>query len=203
MKEIKNINIGKIIKSDSHINYKCRIYGVFESNEELNQTDFRFGQFVKIEAFDNIEVIGIIYNSQLYNPEYGNFGPRLSTPSSNNKVFMPDYIEETAIILDILLVGWIENNQNNQEIPPWVIPLNSEVKLLTSEETKLFHIKPNGDFNISYYSLLLSNTGNVAFQLIMNIIKNLKINAKYPQLDKLELIQQHIQWQQTTLATKV
>lgn len=203
MNKTKTINIGKIIKSDSHINYKCRVYGMFESNEELSQTDFKFGQFVKLNAFENIEVIGVIYNSQLYNPDYGNFGPRLSNPSSHNNVFMPDYIEETAIILDILLIGWIENNENKQEIPPWVIPLNTEVKLLTSEETKSFHIKHNADFNISYYNLVLTNTGNVAFQLMINIINALKKDANQSQLDKLNIIQEHIQWQQTTLATKV
>ncbi len=40
--------IGKIVKSDSHINYVCQIYGLREVELEPNPTDYAFGRFVRI-----------------------------------------------------------------------------------------------------------------------------------------------------------
>ena len=203
MKSSKNINIGKIIKSDSHVNYKCRVYGNLESNENVKDNDYHFGQFVKMKLNKDKTIIGIIYNSQLYNPDYGNFGPRLSNPSTDNMVFMPDFIEETAVILDILLLGWIENNQTRHGIPPWVIPLNTEVTTQTFNEFKDFHSNENDKPLLAYYNLILNNTGNIAHQLLTTIVNNIMLDADKDTKEKLELLNQHILWQQTVLATKV
>ena len=62
-------------------------------------------------------MIGVIYNSQLINPEYGNYGPRLSTPSRLNTVFSPDYLNEQGVLISILLLGWGIGNESRQEIP--------------------------------------------------------------------------------------
>lgn len=196
-------NIGKIIKSDSHVNYKCRIYGKLESNEEISERNYRFGQFVKMTTFDDIVIIGVIYNSQLYNPEYGHFGPRLSIPASDNQVFMPDFIEETAVLLDIMLLGWMNQKEVFQELPPWVIPLNTEVTTITGEDFLNFHISTNEELMLSYYNQILVNTGNIAYQLIINIIHQLQERTDWSHKEKLNLLKQHILWQQTTLATKV
>ena len=48
-------------------------------------------------------MIGVIYNSQLINPEYGSYRPRLSTPAKLNTVFSPDYLNEQGILISILL----------------------------------------------------------------------------------------------------
>ena len=40
--------------------------------------DFGVAQFVKIPLGGDEEIVGVIYNSMLVNPEYSNFGPRLS-----------------------------------------------------------------------------------------------------------------------------
>lgn len=203
MKDTKIVNIGKIIKSDSHINYKCRVYGNRESNEEVGEKDYKFGQFVKMKLSNNYTIIGVIYNSQLYNPDYGNFGPRLSNPASDNRIFMPDYIEETAVILDILLVGWLEDDKTNQNIPPWVVPLNTEVTTISYNELIGFHKNDNGGPLLAYYNQILINTGSISYNLLFCIINQLELLVDKQYLNKLELLKQHLVWQQTTLATKV
>src|SRR6266705_1291286 len=40
--------IGKIVKSYSHINYVCQIYGPFEVEVPPNPSDYAFGQFVRV-----------------------------------------------------------------------------------------------------------------------------------------------------------
>jgi hypothetical protein len=196
------MNIGKIIKSDSHLNYKCRIYGRRETASDVSEKDYHFGQFVKIKIFDNKYVIGLIFNSQLFNPEYGNFGPRLTNPSVQNFVTIPDFIDETAIITDIHMIGWFDQNENFQDVPPWVIPLNSEVCIMTDEEIKTFHYDSEKKFCLKYYNEILAHTGNFASPLLVCIINKLINILDHTEKPKLKLIQQHILWQQTNIKVK-
>ena len=40
--------IGKIVKSDSHINYVCQIYGPREVEVKPGPADYAFGRFVRV-----------------------------------------------------------------------------------------------------------------------------------------------------------
>ena len=40
--------IGKIVKSDSHINYVCQIYGPREVEAQPGPADYAFGRFVRV-----------------------------------------------------------------------------------------------------------------------------------------------------------
>ena len=42
------MNIGKIVKSDSHINYVCQIHGPLEFDQQPDPADYAFGRFVRI-----------------------------------------------------------------------------------------------------------------------------------------------------------
>ena len=85
------------------------------------------------------EVIGVIYNSQLINPEYGAYGPRLSTPAKLNTVFSPDYLNEQGILISILLLGWRNGEESRQDIPRVVLPINSHVETMSDDEVRAFH----------------------------------------------------------------
>ena len=60
MNSLDSKNIGKIVKSDSHVIYKCRVYGRRESSEEISESDYKFSQFVKLKLDNDIRVIGVI-----------------------------------------------------------------------------------------------------------------------------------------------
>lgn len=196
------MNIGKIIKSDSHVNYKCRIYGKREIPIDITEKDYHFGQFVKVKLFDDKHVVGVIYNSQLINPDYGNFGPRLTNPSSNNFVTIPDFIDETAVVLDILMLGWTESSKSIQGIPLWVIPLNTEVSVMEVDEVIRFHTDASGNVCFKYYNQIIAHTDNFASQLLINIINFLIQRFDNSQQQKLKLLQEHILWQQTNVCVK-
>src|SRR5262245_43246810 len=135
--------IAKIIKSNSHVDYAARILDSLETDQPPLSDDYSFGQFVKI-AVGETDVVGIIYDSQLINPEYGSFGPRLTTPREHNNVFTPDYLNEQGILVGILLLGWHDAIGHHQGVPRVVLPINSEVETMTVDETREFHLDDNG-----------------------------------------------------------
>ena len=88
------VRLGKLIKSNSHIDYVCQIYGPGEVEAPPAPADYAFGTFVSI-PLDNAanDLIGLIYDTQLFNPDFGNLGPRLS-PVPDLAAFSPDYLAE-------------------------------------------------------------------------------------------------------------
>ena len=130
--------IGKIVKSNSHVDYAGQVYNLLESAIVPSTNDYMFAQFVRI-PHNGIETIGGIYNSLLINPEFGNFGPRLSTPPETNAIFSPDYINEQGVLIGILLLGWRSDGLNHQRIPRAVLPAGSVIEKMSDGETNAFH----------------------------------------------------------------
>jgi hypothetical protein len=93
--------IGKIVKSNSHVDYVCQVFGPGEVDVVPAPTEYTFGTFVAVDLDEGAgSLVGIIYNTLLTNPEYGSFGPRLS-PRSEVEIFSPDYLAETATLLGV------------------------------------------------------------------------------------------------------
>src|SRR5216117_1319395 len=119
--------IGKIVKSDSHINYVCQIYGPREVEVEPGPSDYAFGRFVRVAVRSGLSddpyarldlalgksqepvtyAIGVIYDTILLNPAFGSLGPRLSN-ETQVELFSPDYISEKAVLIYVMILGMIE-----------------------------------------------------------------------------------------------
>jgi hypothetical protein len=190
------MRIAKIIKSNSHIDYAARILDSLETNEPPRATDYYFGQFVKISGSDR-EIIGIIYNSQLINPEYGNYGPRLSTPPELNSVFSPDYLNEQGVLIGILMLGWQNTDGRHQGVPPTVLPINSEVEAMTDEEVHAFHHDQAGSLQIQYFSQIMTHAGAFADQLLRVIADRLEGLTTEKERARLLVLRRSLVWQQT------
>src|SRR5262245_6872582 len=130
--------IAKITRSNSHVDDFARVHDLLETSVNLSPADYQFGQFVKVKVGDD-EVVGVIYNSQLINPEYGNYGPRLSTPSKLNTVFSPDYLNEQGVLISILLLGWKNGDESSQDTPRVVLRVNSKVETIKEDKDEGFH----------------------------------------------------------------
>ncbi len=160
--------IGKIVKSDSHINYVCQIYGPREVELEPNLTDYAFGRFVRIairsEQTDDHDAqvilalgksseprtyaIGVIYDTILLNPAFGSLGPRLSN-ETQVELFSPDYISEKAVLIYVMVLGMMEQRPlagGQPEVlfvmhgvPLLSLELGSEIETMTDEEVQAFH----------------------------------------------------------------
>ncbi len=126
------MSIGKIVKSDSHINYVCQIYGPREVEIELTPADYAFGRFVRVAirsgqsddpnaALDHAlglssepvtYAVGVIYDTILLNPAFGALGPRLSN-ETQVELFSPDYISEKAVLVYVMVLGMMEMQQSS------------------------------------------------------------------------------------------
>jgi hypothetical protein len=191
--------IAKITKSDSHVDYSARVLDSLETPTALSPADYQFGQFVRIGVGD-ADVIGVIYNSQLINPEYGNYGPRLSTPSKLNSVFSPDYLNEQGVLISILLLGWKGGAEIRQGVPRVVLPIHSPVETMTNEEVRAFHYGgagEGGDLQAHYYSHITTHAGLFAFQLLSAIVDQLDRLANDRDRARLDVLKKTLAWQQT------
>lgn len=191
--------IAKIIKSNSHVDYSARVLDSLETSVNLSPGDYQFGQFVKIKIGD-AEVIGVIYNSQLINPEYGNYGPRLSTPSQLNTVFSPDYLHEQGVLISILLLGWRNEDESHQGVPLVVLPINSHVETMDAAEVRAFHYggrDGSGALKAHYYSHVTIHAGLFAFQLLSAIVDQLERLANDQDRARLDVLKKTLAWQQT------
>ena len=159
------MKIGKIVKSDSHINYVCQIYGPNERMEKPGPADYAFGHFVRValrsgKYDDFLELshdekepvtyaVGVIYDTILQNPAFGSLGPRLSN-ETQVELFSPDYISEKAILTYVMMLGMIEqrNNSNGSAIeyisathgiPSLSLELDSDIETMSDEDVQAFH----------------------------------------------------------------
>ncbi len=160
--------IGKIVKSDSHINYVCQIYGPREVEVEPSPADYAFGRFVHVavraeHAHDphsdlnfalgisyepKTYAVGVIYDTILLNPAFGSLGPRLSN-ETQVELFSPDYISEKAVLIYVMVLGMMELRMTpNGEaeflsamhgVPLLSLELGSEIETMTEAEVRAFH----------------------------------------------------------------
>lgn len=160
--------IGKIVKSDSHINYVCQIYGPREVEIEPGPADYAFGRFVRValrsqqpdDPHSDLNLalgishepktyaIGVIYDTILLNPAFGSLGPRLSN-ETQVELFSPDYISEKAVLIYVMVLGIIEQRMNPggeaeflstmHGVPLLSLELGSEIETMTDAEVRAFH----------------------------------------------------------------
>src|SRR5947199_6909821 len=160
--------IGKIVKSDSHINYVCQIYGPREVEVEPSPADYAFGRFVRVAVRSaladdpNVKLdralgisqepityaVGVIYDTILLNPAFGSLGPRLSN-ETQVELFSPDYISEKAVLIYVMVLGMIEERMTSvgqseilsimHGVPLLSLELGSEIETMTDEEVRVFH----------------------------------------------------------------
>jgi hypothetical protein len=191
------VKLAKIVKSNSHVDYVGRVIDALDADEPPGPTDYGFAQFVSMPLDDGVEVIGVIYNSQLINPEYGNFGPRLSSVTDNS-VLSPDYLNEQGLLLGILLLGWRDSSKgNHQTVPRRVIPVNQDIYRLSDEDVRRFHLDSGGHIHLHYYSQVMTHAGPFSASLIETIIEQLEPVCEPEERGRLCVLKQALVWQRT------
>lgn len=157
-------DIGKIVRSDSHVRYTCQIYAPGETAAPPNPEDYAFGSFVRIPlrsgpaAPDTFSApgdarptghgadswaVGLIYDTILLNPAFGVMGPRLSS-DEQVELFSPDYVVERAVLVSVLLLGVVERGADgwmrvSHGVPALAPDLGAPVCPLGDEAVRRFH----------------------------------------------------------------
>ncbi|HYE65839.1 MAG TPA: hypothetical protein VD966_09650 [Pyrinomonadaceae bacterium] len=187
--------LAKIVKSNSHVDYVGRIIDVLDADAPPSASDYGFAQFVSI-PLDDLDVIGVIYNSLLANPDYGNYGPRLS-PLPDLTVLSPDYLNEQGLLVGILLLGWREADANHQRVPRRVIPVNQDIYRLADTEVERFHRDRDGRVQLHYYSQVIAHAGAFAVPLLEAILEQLEAGCAPEERQRLCVLKQTLVWQRT------
>ena len=191
------IKIAKIIKSNSHIDYVGRVIDAIDADEPPSASDYGFAQFVSVPLKDGSEIVGVIYNSQLINPEYGNFGPRLSS-AADNSVLSPDYLNEQGLLVGILLLGWRDEKKvNHHAVPRRVIPVNQDIYRLEDGDVLQFHKGEDERVRLHYYSQVITHAGLFSAPLIEAIIEQLEPACEPEERQRLCVLKNALVWQRT------
>ncbi|MCA1625498.1 MAG: hypothetical protein LC778_17220 [Acidobacteria bacterium] len=189
------MKIAKIVSSNSHIDYVGRVIDSLDVAEPPSPEDYGFAQFVSLPIGENQEIVGVIYNSMLVNPEYASFGPRLS-PKPELGSFSPDYLNEQGFLIGILLLGVTdETNKNTHGVPRRVVPPGQGVFRIKANEIRKFHTDSNDCLQIHYYSQVVAHAGLFAVPLLEAIIEQLSLDCSESDKQRLDVLKQTLAWQ--------
>ena len=191
------MKIAKIVSSNSHIDYVGRVIDSLDSANPPTVEDYGFAQFVSLPLGDLGEIVGVIYDSVLINPEYSNYGPRLS-PKPDLKNFSPDYLNEQGFLVGILLLGTKdEAGKILHGVPRRVVPAGQDVLKIEAGEVKKFHTDANDCLQIHYYSQIVAHAGLFAVPLLESIIEQLCLDCSDADKQRLGVLKQSLAWQRT------
>ncbi|MBW4519750.1 MAG: hypothetical protein KME16_08630 [Scytolyngbya sp. HA4215-MV1] len=201
------MRLGKVVKSNSHCDYIVQLDDAMEMTDAPQAEDYGFGSFVKLEDLAGRHwAVGLIYNTQLFNPMFLNTGPRLT--SDPDPLFTPDLISDTRTLLWTVLIGTLER-QNGATygihgIPRMVVPVNTLVCTMTQEEVYRFHLNAEERPQFCYYSHLLRCGGTFAAQLTQQVLRELIDSRLFEGSDRraLEILCKELSWKNTMAAMR-
>lgn len=191
------MRLGKIVASDSHLQYRCQVYGPHEVSDPPRPDDYGLGNYVSVPLGNDRALVGIIADTQLHNPEFGSFSPRLSS-DEELEVFSPDYLADTRTLVSVAVIGYFdEHGQPHQDAPQVAPPVNAGVELMEEERVRAFH-EPGGEVSLSYLPFLLgvARTNPVMMQAILKALHRLEtVFPDGPASLRLRLVRQNLSWQ--------
>jgi len=167
------MQIGKIVKSNTQLDYVCQVDNPGEQSTCPSPQDYAFGTFVRLElpaAGDYL--VGLVYTTMLMNPEFGSLGPRLS-PASDLEVFSPDYLREQATLVGIVAVGQVTRAGGvHQGVPRLAASVNAAVQTMSPAEVRTFHDTSNSPA-LAYAPLLLAQGDRLMPHLLLHVVDQL------------------------------
>jgi len=190
------MKIAKIVSSNSHIDYVGRVIDSLDVAEPPSAEDYGFAQFVRLPIGET-EIVGVIYDSILVNPDYSNFGPRLS-PKPELGSFSPDYLNEQGVLIGILLLGTKEKDGKiSHGVPRRVVPAGQDVLKIEADNIRKFHSDENDCLQIHYYAQVVAHAGLFAVSLLESIIEQLILDCSEQDKQRLGVLKQTLLWQRT------
>jgi hypothetical protein len=192
--------IAKIVKSNSHVDYVARVIDRLDAERPPAAEDYGFAQFVTAPVGEAEEVVGVVYTTMLANPEYGSYGPRLSS-HAELAVLSPDYLNEQGVLLGILLLGWRERAGGSwaarQGVPRRVVPVGQEVFRMADGEVYGFHAGAGGALQLHYFSQVLAHAGPFAAPLVEAVLGQLEPACTPQERQRLCVLKKSLVWQRT------
>ena len=189
--------LGKVVKSNSHCDYVVQLDTANDVESPPQIADYGFGQFVKFDSHRHWAV-GLVYDSQLFNSSFMNSGPRLT--SSPDPMFTPDLVQDTCILLNVVLIGSLLSEKQRSYglhgIPRVVVPANTPVCSMDTEEVHSFHLSADGKPQFAYYGHLLRSGGSFAAQLAQQVLSELVATELFSGAEQkaLQVLRKELSW---------
>lgn len=167
--------IGTIVRSNSHISYLCRVYGKLETVAIPPPEDYAFGTFVTLAPVEGspVRLVGVVRDTILLNPDYGNLGPRLSS-EEDLAVFSPDYLNEKGVLVDVLILGWLQGGEVHHTVPPLAAQVGAQVERMEEGAVVGFHRDARGRFVMGYLPQLITGNDPMVASLLLAILDRLE-----------------------------
>jgi hypothetical protein len=201
------MRLGKVVKSNSHCDYIVQLDDQMDVSHPPGADDYGFGCFIKLEEPGARHwAVGVIYNSQLFNPMFLSNGPRLS--SEPDPMFTPDLITETRTLLGVVLIGTMadagKHTYGVHGIPRVVVPVNTPAYLMSRDDIYRFHLNQEQCPQFCYYSHLLRCGGGFAAQLTQQVLKELADSRLFSGAEQraLEILCKELAWKNTMAAMR-
>ena len=196
MSRMTGKRIARIVASNSHVDYVGRVIDRLDAESAPSADDYGFAQFVALPVGEGNEVVGVIYDTRLVNPEYGSFGPRLS-PASELSVLSPDYLNEQGVLVGVLLLGWRDGAGTHHAVPRRVIPVGQEVFRMPDAEVLKFHRDAEGRLRLHYFSQVVAHAGAFALPLLEAVLEQLERDASAEERQRFCVLRRSLAWQRT------
>jgi hypothetical protein len=187
------MEIGKVVSSNSHIDYICQVYSQSEARTPVRPADYALNTFVSLDLPSGGILVGLITNTMLFNPEYGNLGPKLA-PRDEMVVFSPDYLAEKVTLVTVTLIGSIDaEGAIQQGVPATAAQTDTLVCTLEANQVNRFHHPSGQRLVLGYLSILFESTNPVTHQLLPHLVQ--KLGRLFPaDTLRLNLLSENLAW---------
>lgn len=201
--EDTDLELGSIVTSHSHMDYVAEVFTERAREHPPDREDYTFGQPVYVETTidgDDHAVVGVIYDTQLVNPDQGQAGPRLAP--DRQEMFTPGYVEEKQTLIGIALLGYAALADSDgparltsprHEMPPWTLSVDDIVYRLSPEGIRTFH-RVDGDLRLGYYQRLLDVAGPFGAEVTVALVQQLQALTE-DSTPVLDVIEKNVKWQ--------
>jgi hypothetical protein len=198
-----SVRIGSIVSSNSHLDYVVEVFRERDCDRPPKLHEREFGQPVFIKkTVDGVEraVVGVIYDTQLVDPDQGRTGPRLA--QDDQAQFTPGYIEERTTLAGVALLGTATITDDRSitepthQMPRWTLEVEDTVYHFPDELTATFHTIDD-QIQLAYIDRLIDIAGDLGAEVIVALIDRLRNTLPDDDTNQrvLDVVEQNIQWQ--------
>ncbi|MFB6162479.1 MAG: hypothetical protein ABEJ86_03435 [Halococcoides sp.] len=195
------VRIGRIVSSHSHLDYVVEVFGDRDCEHPPEPHEREFGQPVYVDTdIDGTRraVVGVIYDTQLVDPDQGRTGPRLS--GDDQPQFTPAYVEERTTLAGVAMLGTARLTDDgtiaepSHRMPRWTMAVDDTVYRCPDAMTAAFH-RVEDEVRLAYVDRLLDVAGDLGAEVVLAVIDRLRGLVDDQSRRVLDVVEEQVAWQ--------
>ena len=174
--------------------FVCQVSAQGEVPDPPEVEHYAFGTLVAVATADaDADLVGIIFDTILFNPDFGSAGPRLR-PSMESGILTPDRYVDTATLVGILALGTLRADGTARHGVASTSPyIGATVRVFEDDEVRAFHMD-GGQFSVGYVPHLLAHAHPLIGELLLTLSHQLE--SLFPdESAALSVIRSNLAWQ--------